>query len=91
MNHSTKRLGTVRWFNDSAGEGIVMDLLTGTCYMLHWSALVPEDEDVHDKTKWRTIDEGAPVEFTYLDDPDYFMIATCRELPREIELEGKIS
>lgn len=80
MEHSAKRIGYVRWFNDAAGNGIVTDLATGRCFTLHWSALVPDGEDVHDKTKWRTIREGAQVEFTYLDDPDYSVVATCRDL-----------
>jgi cold shock CspA family protein len=83
-----KRLGVVLWFDNSSGEGEVLDLAVGKIFYLHYSAIKSVEE-------FKTVGKNDYVEFklyrnlymSQIDnlkvlepDTDYIKVNTCLEL-----------
>ncbi len=62
--------GTVRWFDDTKGEGLIRDE-SGKSYYVHYSA-------IQCSKKHRTLKEDAEVEFQLLEDSHYTQIAKVK-------------
>jgi len=73
----TKLIGSIRWFNNASGEGVVRCLETNANYQLHWSAIegaeTPSNTENYDvKSKnWVVVSSQQLVEFTPCGDSDF--------------------
>lgn len=68
------QLGTVRWFDESTGRGIVSGD-DGTEYKVHYSA-------IESKAKWKSLPQNSKVKFQKLDDPDYRIVSVVKEMTK---------
>lgn len=59
------QLGTVRWFDDLTGKGIITTE-QGTDYKVHYSS-------IESKSKWKTLKKDSKVKFVAFDDPDHMI------------------
>ena len=50
------RLGVVHWFDNSSGEGSIIDKESGAAYYVHYSA-------INSKEKFKKLERGQEVEF----------------------------
>ncbi|MBK9039453.1 MAG: cold shock domain-containing protein [Bdellovibrionales bacterium] len=66
------QVGTVRWFNEASGLGIIEDD-AGRTYEVHYSAIQSDK-------KWKTLHENKKVRFIPLDDPDYMIAEQVKEV-----------
>lgn len=66
MNYKIKfQLGTVRWFDDLTGKGIIT-ADDGTDYKVHYSS-------IESKSKWKTLKRNTKVKFIAFNDPDHML------------------
>jgi CspA family cold shock protein len=66
------QLGTVHWFDEKSGEGMIK-AETGQTYYVHYSA-------IDSQKKWKSLREKKPVEFQIIDDVTFAQISKIREL-----------
>ena len=64
--------GTVRWFDDLKGEGVVRDE-DGNSYFVHYSAIESDK-------KRKTLKKGKEVKFRLLEESHYFQVETVKEV-----------
>lgn len=66
------QLGTVHWFDEKSGEGMIK-ANDGQSYYVHYSAI---DSD----KKWKSLKEKKKVKFQLIDDVTFTQIARVKEL-----------
>jgi CspA family cold shock protein len=66
----TWQLGTVRWFDDVKGEGLIRDE-NGKSFYVHYSAIQSEK-------KHKTLREESEVKFQLLEDSHYTQVAKVK-------------
>ncbi len=59
------QLGTVRWFDDLTGKGIITNE-EGIDYKVHYSS-------IDSKSKWKTLKKNSKVKFVAFDDPEHMI------------------
>jgi cold shock CspA family protein len=64
------KLGTVRWFDDLKGEGLIRDT-DGKSYYVHYSA-------IESQKKHKTLNEESEVKFQLLEDSHYTQVARVK-------------
>lgn len=65
------QLGTVRWFDDLTGRGIITND-QGVDYKVHYSS-------IESKSKWKTLKKNAKVKFIAYEDPEHMIASSVRE------------
>lgn len=66
------QLGTVHWFDEKSGEGMIKSD-DGNTYYVHYSA-------IDSKKKWKSLKEKAPVEFQIIDDVTFAQVSRIKEV-----------
>lgn len=66
------QLGTVHWFDEKSGEGMVKSE-DGNSYYVHYSA-------IDSKQKWKSLKEKKRVQFQLIDDVTFTQILRVKEL-----------
>ena len=66
------QLGTVHWFDEKSGEGMIK-AENGQSYYVHYSA-------IDSQKKWKSLREKRKVEFQIIDDVTFAQISKVREL-----------
>jgi len=56
-NRTIWKTGKVHWFDNSSGEGMVIDSKDGTSYYFHYSSIESKEE-------FKKIEKGSDVKFT---------------------------
>jgi cold shock CspA family protein len=67
------QLGTVRWFNDLRGEGVIRDE-DGKSHFVHYSAIESNAQ------KRRTLKQGKEVKFQLLEDSHFTQVDRVKEI-----------
>jgi CspA family cold shock protein len=66
------QLGTVRWFDDLKGEGLIRDE-SGNSFYVHYSAIESDK-------KRKTLKDGKKVKFQLLEDSHFIQVDRVREI-----------
>lgn len=66
------QMGTVHWFDEKSGEGMVKSE-DGNSYYVHYSA-------IDSKQKWKSLKEKKRVQFQLIDDVTFTQILRVKEL-----------
>ena len=66
------QLGTVTWFDDHTGKGIITDD-DGIDYKVHYSS-------IESKSKWKSLEKNTKVKFVAFDDPDHLIAEKVLEV-----------
>lgn len=65
-------LGTVHWFDEKSGEGIIKGK-DGQSYYVHYSA-------IDSKKKWKSLKNKEEVEFQIVDDMTFAQVSRVKEV-----------
>ena len=65
-------LGTVHWFDDKSGEGMIKSD-DGHSYYVHYSA-------IDSKKKWKALEEKSKVKFQLIDDITFTQVSRVKEV-----------
>lgn len=66
------QLGTVHWFDESSGEGLIKSE-TGVNYYVHYSA-------IESKEKWKSLKDKKKVKFQTVEDLTFAQVTRVKEI-----------
>ena len=66
------QLGTVHWFDEKSGEGMIKSK-DGQTYYVHYSA-------IESKKKWKSLKDKEDVEFQVVDDTTFTQVSRVKEV-----------